>query len=378
MKRLLSLAALSASLVLVPAPARACSLCASLQDQKTFREDAALSKIILYGTFTGSTAGSSDFEITTKLKTDAVLGDATTLKIPKYVPVTDAKNPPRYLLFADVYKGKPDYFRGTLVKSAAAADYVKGVAAIDPKDRARVLRYCFDFLENSDPEIANDAFLEFAKATDKELGEVGPKLAPEKLRGWLKSDAKTPDNRLGLYAFLLGACGGDADAAIFRKLIDEPTERTKAAFDGILGGYIHLRPKEGWDAALKILQDEKKPFTVRFAAIRTLRFYHNWKPEESKENVMRGLKVILAQTDLADMAVEDLRRWQIFDLTPDVLALYGKKGFDAPILRQAIIRYALSCPKSDKEVAAFLAERRKQDPDLVKDAEDALQFLKQK
>jgi hypothetical protein len=384
MKRLLSLALVPAALALVSAPASACSLCASLQDQKTFREDAALSKIILYGSFTGSapgaggTAGSSDFEITAKLKTDAVLGDATTLKIPKYVPVTDAKNPPRYLLFADVYKGKPDYFRGTPVKSADAADYVKGVAAIDAKDRARVLRYCFDYLENSDPEIANDAFLEFAKATDKELGEVGPKLSPEKLRSWLKSDAKTPDNRLGLYAFLLGACGTDADAALFRKLIDEPTERTKAAFDGILGGYIHLRPKDGWDAALKVLQDDKKPFTVRFAAVRTLRFYHNWKPEESKENVMRGLKVILAQTDLSDMAVEDLRRWQIWDLTPDVLALYGKKGFDAPILRQAILRYALSCPKSDKEVAAFLEDRRKQDPDAVKDADDALQFLKQK
>jgi hypothetical protein len=61
-----------------------------------------------------------------------------------------------------------------------------------------------------------------------------------------------------------------------------------------------------------------------------------------------------------------------------VLALYGKKGFDAPIVRQAILRYALSCPKTDTAAATFVAERRKQDPELVKDAEDALKFLKQK
>jgi hypothetical protein len=38
----------------------------------------------------------------------------------------------------------------------------------------------------------------------------------------------------------------------------------------------------------------------------------------------------------------------------------------------------LSCPTTDTAAAAFVAERRKQDPDLVKDAEDALRFLKQK
>jgi hypothetical protein len=291
--------------------------------------------------------------------------------------VTNPKDPPRILLFCDVYKGDLDFFRGTSVKSSAAVDYVKGAIALDPKDRPGVLRYYFDFLENADKEIANDAFLEFAKATDIELGQVAVKFSPEKLRGWLK-DPQTPDNRLGLYAFLLGACGGDAEATFLRKLLDEPTDRTRAAFDGILGGYINLRPREGWDLAMALLKDEKRPFAVRFAVVRTLRFYHNWKPDDSKEYVLRGLRAILSQGDLADMAVEDLRRWQMWDLTSEVLAIYGKKGFDAPIVRQAILRYALSCPKTDTAAAAFVAERRKQDPELVKDAEDALRFLKQK
>src|SRR5947199_184873 len=91
----------------------------------------------------------------------------------------------------------------------AAAEYVKGLLAA--KTTADVLRHCFDYLEHSDKELAADAYLEFAKATDRDIGAVAPKLSAEKLRGWLK-DANTPEQRLGMYAFLLGGCGGDGDA----------------------------------------------------------------------------------------------------------------------------------------------------------------------
>src|SRR5260370_19673544 len=144
---------------LAASPAGACSLCASLMDQKTFREDAALSKIVLSGTITNSkpaAAGapaSSEFHIAATLKTDPALGDKKALALPRYLPVTDAKDPPRILLFCDVYKGELDFFRGTSVKSAEAVDYVKGAIALDPKDRPKLLRYYFDFLENADKEI---------------------------------------------------------------------------------------------------------------------------------------------------------------------------------------------------------------------------------
>jgi hypothetical protein len=385
MSRLRYLAPISACafFCIFAVPASACSLCASLQDARTFREDAAVSKIIVYGTFVSSTPAkpntpaSSKFEIATIIKTDPLLGEKKTLDVPKYVPVTDAKDPPHFILFIDVFKGQFDYFGGEPVKSADAVDYIKGVLALDAKDRGRALRYYFDFLENSDKVIAKDAFLEFAKASDKELGEIAPKLPADKLRGWIK-DANTLDARLGMYAFLLGACGGDKDADTLRKMLDDPTDRVRLAYDGVLGGYIQLKPRDGWELAMKTLQDEKKPFALRYAVVRTLRFFHNWKPEDTKETILRGEGIILGQIDVADMAIEDLRRWQMWELTPDVLALHGKKGFDAPILRQAILRYALSCPKSEVAAAAFVAERRKQDPDGVSDAEDALKFLKQK
>lgn len=369
------------SLLIVCPFAPACSLClGDLRQKLTFRQEAGgeTAKLILYGSLAnprlvGGTTGTTDLRIETVLRSHAFLGDKKVVEIPRYIPVSDPKDPPRYLVFCDIFNNKLDLYRGVPVKSSAAVDYLKGALALDAKDTTRLLLYYFNYLEHADPEIATDAYIEFAKANDQEIGQVAGKLSPTRLRGLIK-DPQTPSERLGLYAFLLGGCGGSEDAAVLRSLLQEPDERTRKAFDGMLGGYIHLRPQEGWELALTTLRDDKKPFDVRFAALRTLRFYHGWKPDETQTKVLRGMEIVISQGDLADLAIDDLRRWKVWDLTREILDLYGKKGSDSPILRQAIVRYALSCPKAD--ATRFVAERRKQEPDIVKDVEESLQYEK--
>lgn len=373
------------ALLLFAPQARPCSLCnPNGQQSATYREDLAQSRLILYGVVTSSRLlpadgpgdagkGSSHFEIKTVLKSDPWLGDKTALEIPRYVPVTDPKDPPKYLLFCGIAKDNLDIFRGVPVRSEAAAAYVKGLLAAEPKGTAAVLRHCFDYLEHADKELATDAYGEFARATDQDIAGVAPKLSAENLRGWLK-DPQTPDHRLGLYALLLGGCGGDAEAKLLRDMIEKPSDRTLNAFDGLLGGYIQLRPRDGWELALSILKDEKRPFNVRYGVVRMLRFYHTWKPEDTRDRVMQGMATLLRQSDIADLAVEDLRRWKEWDLTGDVLALYGKKGYDAPIVQRALVRYALTCPRP--EAKTFADDLRRRDPDLYRDVAESLQFEK--
>ena len=124
-----------------------------------------------------------------------------------------------------------------------------------------------------------------------------------------------------------------------------------------------------------MLRDGRKPLPMRLAVVRTVRMYHGWQPKESRDNVLKCVAAMIAQGELADVAIEDLRRWQMWDLTPDILALYGKKGFDAPIMQRAIVRYALSC-KDDEAAKSSSAERRRYEPDLVKEVEESLQFEK--
>jgi hypothetical protein len=382
-RRLLAVPGLLGLALLLPCPALACSLCGSAASQLTLRQEMDQARMVLYGSISNPRlgndgapgSGTCDFQILKVLKYDPFLGEKKVIQLNRYLPVLDPRDPPKFIVFCEIISGKIDPYRGRAVKSNAVLPYLEGAKAQQGKDRTQALLYYFRFLDHEDDTIAGDAFLEFARSTDQEVGEVGRRLAPEQLRRLLQ-DPKTPPGRLGLYAFMLGACGGDRDAEVLRAMIQQPTERTANALDGLLSGYIHLRPAAGWELAVSILGDKRRPFPERFAAARTLRFYHSWKPAETRPQVLRGLSVMVGDGDVADLAIEDLRRWQMWDLTGKVLAQYGKESHKAPLIQRTIGRYALTCPLP--EARQFAQQLRRHDPELVRDLEEALSFEQQR
>jgi hypothetical protein len=382
MSRSIWLSALA--LFCIPAAgAPACVLCGggNPQTTMTIRLAAMQARFIVYGTMANPRlnppnvgalgSGTTEFHIAQVFKSDPYLAGKKALTIPRYIPV-DAKAPPRYILFCDLVNNDLDAFRGMAVNSAAAVDYVKGALALDRRNQVQILLYFFRYLDHADTDLANDAFIEFAKASDRQIGEVARRLAPERVRRLLQNP-KTPGERLALYAFLLGACGGPRDADLLRSMLDKPTERTARAMDGLLSGYIQLRPRQGWDLAAAILADGRRPFLDRFAVLRTLRFYQAWDAQASRREVLRALAGALGQGDIADMAIEDLRRGQMWELTAGVLAQYGKESHAAPIVVQAIVRYALCCPRP--EAAQFVARLPR---DLVAEVRESLEYEKVK
>jgi hypothetical protein len=365
------------TLLVMPLQGPGCSICnLGGQQVPTIRQELAqaTARAVVIGTAQdrAGVAAASDLKITHVLRNDPLLAGRKAIELQRYLP-SDPKNPPRFLVFCDVFKDKLDPFRGIPLRSAESVEYVKKVLTLDPKDVAVNLPAYFRYLENSDPEIARDAFLEFAKATDREIAQAAPRLDPVRLRAWL-TDPRTPGDRLSVYALLLGACGRADDGRFLHGLLQDTTERYANAYDGILAGFMHLRPREGWDLALEVLGDSRKPLPLRLAVVRTLRFWHGAQPNETQGNVLKCLAAMIRQGELADLAVEDLRRWKIWDLTREVLEVYGRKGYDAPIMQQAIVRYALSC--DDAACRSFVAERRRSDPDVVRDVEDQLRLEK--
>jgi hypothetical protein len=363
-----------------PSPALPCSLCSG-QQRATLRQDAAQAKLVLYGTLSDARlngadpagGGTTDLHVERVVKGERLLGDQRLLQLPRYVPL-DPKKSARFLVFCDVVGGRLDPYRGVPVPSAAVVEYLRGALATDESNHGQLLLYSFAYLDHDDPVVAGDAFLEWVKATDQEIGDVGRRLSPARIRAWV-TNVNTAADRLNLYAFLLGACGEDRDAEVLRRLLDERGERTTAAVSGLLSGYICIRPRAGWDLALARIRDGRRPFTERYAVLGTLRFYHGWKPAESRQEILRCLGAAVAEGDLADLAVEDLRRWQLWELTDAVLASYGRPSHDAPIVRRAIVRFALCSPAP--AAARFVTERRTQEAELVAEVEEALRLDRQ-
>jgi hypothetical protein len=361
--------------LLSPALLRPCSYCdpGALKLQ-TLRQEAKSAAFVVVGTLSNprlvGDRGTTDLTVDHVVKDASARGKQTTFALPRWTPV-DPKNPPKLLVFFDVYDGKYDPFRGISLRASGVADYLRGGLAIDDRDPTALLRYSFKHLDSSDPDVAADAFLEFAKASDREVGAVGPKLDPAKLRKLL-ADPKTPADRLGLFAFLLGACGGKSDVELLTQWIGRTDDRASAALSGALGGLIELKSEDGWRTAFSILDDAKRGYNDKLAVLGTLRFFQASRPAVHKKAILTGMAAVVAKGDMADMAIEDLRRWQWWDLSRHVLAQSGQPTHAAPLVRNAILRYAISCP--DADAAAFVTAARAADAARVREIEDALAF----
>lgn len=364
------------SFLLATPDAPACTFCSGpIRSQPTLRMRYAAAKIVAHGVLKNprfdprTDRGYTDFQFTTILKDDPARKEQKSLTIPQYLPVI-GETPPDYLLFCDVVEGKLEVQPG-LSSRPAVVEYLKSAATIDDADPAKKLGFFFKHLDSADAAVAADAFLEFARASDIEILKASEQLDASKVRK-LIADPNSPVERLGVYAFLLGVCGKQGDAEFLASLLKQNPlpERTSAAFGGLLAGYVMLAPKEGWPLTASILADEKRGYAERLSALGTVRFFQVTRTAESKPEVLRCCAALLPHGDLADQAIEDLRRWGYWDLTKDVLGQFGKPTHGAPIVKRSIVRYALTCP--DDEAKAFVAVLRQTDPKLVRDLEEML------
>jgi hypothetical protein len=404
-RRLLSLVIALSSLALLASFIHACPFCGMTGPTLTGEVDQA--KLVLYGQLTNAKEqangdGSTDLIVEAVIKNELAgkkddplrnyktgkkddssrngkaEGAATHVdshvQLARYLPPLGEGEKYRYLVYCDYFRGKIDPYRVVPVKDGDMAKYLLG--ALEHKDESisKRLRFFFDYLDSPDLEISNDAYKEFGNADYKDYKDMAKDLPAERVAGWLK-DEKTPAFRYGLYASMLGHCGRSEHAALLRKMLDDPAKRLGSGVDGMLAGYVMLKPKEGWDYTCDILKDSKKEFMVRYAALRAVRFLWDSRPDLVKQKELKsGMGVLLDQSDIADLAIDDLRKRQCWDMADRILGLRTSKSYEIPIVRRAILRFALSCKDKNKVAASFVEEQRKKDAQMVADAEELLKL----
>ncbi len=380
--------ALFVALLLVPTPSPACPFC-PMQGQ-TLSKEVDQSAFVLFGALTNPRLnadgidGTTDLIIEEVVKPHAFVKDKKTLTLPRYLPV-DKESKVRFLIFCDYFKDQVDPYRGMPVKDKGMVEYLRGALAQKDKDVPARLKFFFNYLDDPDIEINTDAYKEFAIATSQEVTEMlrcekakqGQGELPHiraKLLEWLEDrDKKTPPYRFGLYGYLLGLCGEERDTRVLLALLEDPQRGLISGVDGVLAGYVLLKKDDGWQYLFNLLKNPKKNFTTRYAGLRAIRFL--W--EERKELVgtkelIKGMQELLKQSDIADLAIEDLRKWKQWDLCGEILALNTQESHNVPIVRRAILRFALTCP--DPQAKAFVEQQRRLDPQRVKDAEELLKW----
>ena len=348
------LIALAAMLTLCAGNSRACPFCSATGQSLT--GEVAQSDFIVLGTMTNAKRdpngdfqkGTTDLVIETVVKPHEYLAGKSVLPIPRFIPA-DPKNPgAKFLVFCSLYSRPQDLARAAVVSAlpmgnndlvqvdavrgdpvapgSKIADYLKGAFTVRAQDEVTKLKYFFGYLDSPDILISTDAMNEFALSDYPEVRKAAPKLDAGKLRRWL-ADPATMVSKIGLYGLLLGHCGEAADAASLRGLLDAPDARFASGRDGLLAGYTLLKPDEGYQYILSAAKSSGAEFQARYAALKSLRFFHDYRPDVvSKEKVLVGIKAIIEQPDMADLPIEDLRKWKAWDMTDYVLSFAGQAG----------------------------------------------------
>jgi hypothetical protein len=290
------------------------------------------------------------------------LGQHRRLSIPLYVEA----DPSARLLFFISLRNGIDVYRGDLL-TPKGMRYLAELLALDRKDNQAALRWCFDYLNDDDGMCSNDALLEWSNAAQEDFAKVAAKLPAENLRAWLAK--KGLDKRpLNLFAQMLGYCGEAKDAALLKEILCARL-RTEP-LDGLLIGYSLLKPAECWEFIRARIRDDNAAFHDRYECLRAIRYLHDSRPNVvAAKEMLAAMADLLGNDEMADFVIDDLRQWKEWSLTERVLGLDNEKQH--PLVRRAILRYALKCPSdaARRYVNAKLAS----DPEFVMETKEMLE-----
>lgn len=274
--------------------------------------------------------------------------------------------------------------------SEAAFDYIAKAPAprfaggLEVPCRTR-LPYFAAFLENADEMVAEDAFREFSDATPEDLAAAQGAFEREKLREWVLSP-DTLQERLSVYAVMLGLVGTEEDGTILERLAVAPVTDFRLGADGVMSGYLLLRGEPGLDLLQRLKLEARHvvgpgghvvrneagqpvptPFSETYSAMQAVRFmWWHGDGRIAPERLRAAMRTLLARPELADLVIMELARWKDWAVVERVAGLYDAEGFEHPGIKRAILRYLMAAQK-DRPVS----ERPEEEPIVPEHAEQA-------
>jgi hypothetical protein len=285
------------------------------------------------------------------------------------------KSKAQFLVGMELDNGKIEPYRAVAVDAEGEVErFVRGALALRDRSQLARMRFAVDFLHSPCEEVADSARIEIERASYADLRKVAEKMKAGPLVKALQN-SKTSRDQCRTFAMLLGHCGTKQDATILRKMIDHCAHNENEILPGYLLVYVLLEPAEGWQYVTKLSVDRKQSFLHRFAALGTIRQLAEDRPDiHDLKKCSAAMANILEVPDIADRAVEDLRKWKRWEHCDAILAMHGKAAYDKAYMRRAILRFALECPTPAAKT--FVTVERSKDSQWVADTEELLAIEK--
>ncbi len=244
--------------------------------------------------------------------------------------------------------------------SPAGVAYVRRLPSRDLPATER-LTFFNDFLESSDPNIAEDAWAEFGGAAYEDVKAVRHLFQRDKLRSWIANPLMSPE-RLGLYGLMLGLSGEASDAEFLLAHQKNPdTGEFRFGGEGLMAGYLLLTGEQGLQRCQQEALDPQATDSLRHAFIQSLQFFKSYEPEViSGETVCQAMREMLGIASMRDIAIINLARWEDWSVLPQLMTMFETEYASDAAGQRIILQYAEACQKaavrkSETEEAACIA-----------------------
>lgn len=259
-----------------------------------------------------------------------------------------------HALLTNIGKGR---WKASPPISRACFDYA--LAAPDPKQEdSRRVPYFLRNLNSSDRQISDDAFVELERAPMRAI-VASAKLIPREFVAARLQDDATDKLRVGLYGQMLGLAGNESDRKLLRGLIENAPggkDSFVPGMGGIVGGYLLLAGADGldWiDASLLKEVNQDIPFWHGYGTLVAVQFM--WEFGEgriSRPRLRESMRRLLDDPRIADLAINELVRWEDWSLHDRLLAMMNNPKFEEIWFKRAIMRYMARSSAVPPEIQA--------------------------
>lgn len=358
-----ALAVFALAIALLATPATACPFCESVQ--QTIRQQSLTMDAVVI-------ASSLDGELTRNLTTGAVkMKVETVLKGGEHVKVGQTLDA--------IYYGKVEVGRRFLLSGVDPPNLQWSCLPVTPRgedyivkaskvkdDAVERLKFFRDYLEDEEALISRDAYDEFASAPYDVIQKIGPEMDRERLIHWVKQPEIGAD-RKRLYFTMLGVCGSKDDLPMLEAMLRNPAKSVTGGLDALIACYLTLAGESGLPLIDELfIANAKAPFPQSYAAIMAIRFHGTEGDVIPRSALVESLHKILDRSELADMVIPDLAKWNDWSQIDRLTQLFKDAEKDKNWLRVPVINYLRACPLP--EAAKAIEELEKIDPEAVRRA----------
>ncbi len=294
--------------------------------------------------------------------------------------------------------------------STRAVEYIEKLSSL-PASGSERLKFFMGHLEDPDPLLAQDAYDEFARAPYESLIDLKDDLDRAQLVIWINDPQVGPTHRR-LYLTMLGVCGTAEDVAMLESLLKYDYESMRPGIamliatmgvggsslgvplvnelahadvrakqqclDALIAAYLKLKGPDGLELIeQRFLDNPQSEYTQLYSAIMALRFHGEESNEIPRERLVKSLRLLLDNSEIADQVIPDLTRWEDWEIMDRLVEMFKQSDEDGWI-RQPVLAYLLTAAEQPgdvgKKATAAVDEFETLDPTGVKRARSYLSF----